>query len=125
MNDIVNHPVHYNSHPSGVECIEITEHMNYNLGNAIKYIWRAGQKGDQIEDLMKARFYLEREINRQNYMDPGRNQSVPVQLELDFAPVKAAQIPSKKADNPQKPAHRTVQCESAKGRLVPKPSRPG
>jgi len=62
----VNHPKHYTSHPSGVECIQITEHMNFCLGNAIKYIWRAGEKDQtkEIEDLQKARWYLEREIAR-------------------------------------------------------------
>jgi len=62
--DPVNHPPHYVAHPSGVECIQITEHMNFCLGNALKYIWRAGLKGDAIEDLKKARFYLDREIER-------------------------------------------------------------
>lgn len=69
--DMVNHPPHYTSHPSGVECIDIVEHMNFNLGNAIKYIWRAGQKGDRIEDLKKARFYLDREIARMGKMTRG------------------------------------------------------
>jgi hypothetical protein len=59
---MVNHPPHYTSHPSGVECIQITEHMSFCLGNALKYIWRAGLKLDTIEDLKKARFYLDREI---------------------------------------------------------------
>ena len=62
--DLVNHPPHYTAHPSSVECIEITEHMNFCLGNAIKYIWRAGLKNDDIEDLEKAIFYLKREIER-------------------------------------------------------------
>jgi hypothetical protein len=62
--DNVNHPKHYTSHPSGVECIEITEHMNFNLGNATKYIWRASLKGKEVEDLKKAIWYLEREIAR-------------------------------------------------------------
>lgn len=44
MNDNVNHPKHYTSHPSGVECITITEHMTFNAGNAMKYLWRAGLK---------------------------------------------------------------------------------
>jgi len=62
---MVNHPPHYTQHPSGVECIQITEHMNFCLGNAVKYIWRAGLKSeDSIEDLKKARFYIEREIQR-------------------------------------------------------------
>jgi hypothetical protein len=60
----VNHPAHYNAHPSGVECIDIVEHFNFNVGNAVKYIWRAGLKGDAIEDLKKAAWYLQREIER-------------------------------------------------------------
>lgn len=63
--DPTNHPAHYTSHPSGVECIQITEHMNFCLGNAIKYIWRAGLKDDNaIEDLQKSIWYLNREIAR-------------------------------------------------------------
>jgi len=63
MVDTVNQPPHYRAHPSGVECIEITEHMNFCLGNAIKYIWRAGVKSeDPVEDLSKAVWYLNREI---------------------------------------------------------------
>lgn len=64
MNDPVNYPKHYTSHPSGVECIQVTEHMNFCLGNAMKYIWRAGQKDGVIQDLEKAVFYLNREIER-------------------------------------------------------------
>lgn len=64
MADMVNSPPHYMAHPSKVECIEITEHFNFCLGNAIKYIWRAGQKGDAIEDLRKAEYYIQREIKR-------------------------------------------------------------
>jgi Protein of unknwon function (DUF3310) len=64
-NDPVNHPSHYTEHPSGVECIQITEHMNFCLGNAVKYIWRAGLKNDNaIEDLKKARWYVDRELER-------------------------------------------------------------
>ena len=62
--DVINHPTHYTAHPSGVECITVTEHFNFNRGNAIKYIWRAGSKGDELEDLKKARWYLDREIAR-------------------------------------------------------------
>lgn len=64
MSDLVNHPPHYTAHPSGIECIQITEHMNFCLGNAIKYIWRADAKGNAVEDLEKARFYITREIER-------------------------------------------------------------
>lgn len=63
MTDAIN-PSHYQNHPSGIQCIEITEHMNFCLGNAIKYIWRAGLKNNAIEDLEKARWYLDREIER-------------------------------------------------------------
>lgn len=64
--DPVNHPAHYLQHPSGVECITITEHFNFNRGNAIKYIWRAGEKSSVslLEDLRKAQWYLNREISR-------------------------------------------------------------
>lgn len=69
MTDPTN-PPHYKSHPSGIECIQITEHMNFNLGNAIKYIWRSGEKPSsqisdtRITDLQKAQWYLAREIAR-------------------------------------------------------------
>lgn len=63
-NDPVNHPLHYTDHPSGVECIQITEHMGFCLGNAIKYIWRADLKNDAIEDLEKAKWYIERELKK-------------------------------------------------------------
>jgi len=64
--DMVNHPPHYTSHPSGVECIDITRHMGFNLGNALKYIWRADLKHDDngVEDLKKAIFYLNDELNK-------------------------------------------------------------
>lgn len=64
--DDVNHPSHYTEHPSGVECIQITEHMNFCLGNAMKYIWRAGLKDGQsaAKDLKKARWYIDRELKR-------------------------------------------------------------
>ena len=62
--DLINHPPHYTAHPSGVECIQITEHMNFNIGNAVKYLWRAGLKGAELADLQKARWYVDREIER-------------------------------------------------------------
>ena len=62
--DLINHPPHYaETHPS-IECIEVTEHFNFNLGNAIKYIWRHQSKGNPVEDLRKARWYVDREIQR-------------------------------------------------------------
>lgn len=59
--DPVNHPSHYTSHPSGIECIQITRHMGFNLGNAFKYIWRADLKNG-LEDLKKAKWYIDDEI---------------------------------------------------------------
>lgn len=64
MVDMVNHPPHYTSHPSGVEAIQITRWMGFNLGNAVKYIWRADLKGNSVEDLRKAAFYINDEIAR-------------------------------------------------------------
>jgi len=72
---MVNHPPHYTSHPSGVECIQVTEHFNFNVGNAIKYLWRAGLKtgaqhpdsvGNEqhLQDMQKAAWYINREISR-------------------------------------------------------------
>lgn len=60
----VNHPPHYNSHPSGVECIDIIEHMPFNIGSAVKYLWREGLKGQEAseKDLHKAIWYIQREI---------------------------------------------------------------
>ncbi|MFM0326102.1 DUF3310 domain-containing protein [Caballeronia glebae] len=64
MSDVVNHPKHYNSHPSGIECIDVVEHFGFNLGNVIKYLWRAEEKGAPIKDLKKASWYLDREIQK-------------------------------------------------------------
>ena len=74
MTDLVNHPPHYTAHPCGVECIVITEHMNFCLGNAVKYIWRAGLKKDALEDLRKARWYVDREIERIEKQSDGRDR---------------------------------------------------
>ena len=60
----VNHPKHYNSHPAGIECIDVIEHFGFNIGNAMKYLWRAGLKGCRTEDLEKAVWYINREIKR-------------------------------------------------------------
>lgn len=67
--DMINQPPHYTSHPSGIECIQITEHMNFCLGNAFKYIWRADLKGNSVEDLEKAVFYLNREISKRKKLN--------------------------------------------------------
>ena len=60
--DKVNHPKHYTNHPSGIECIEITQHHDFCIGNAIKYLWRAGIKGADTEDLEKAIWYINKKI---------------------------------------------------------------
>ena len=62
-------PQHYRQHPSGVECIEVTQHFNYCLGNVIKYVWRAGLKQDAVEDLRKAAWYIDRGIRRREASD--------------------------------------------------------
>jgi len=69
--DPVNNPSHYTSHPSGIECIQVTEFMDFCIGNAIKYLWRAGLKIEegldakekQIQDMRKAIFYINRKID--------------------------------------------------------------
>ena len=62
--DPVNHPSHYTSHPSGIETIQITECMNFCLGNAIKYIMRCEHKDNKKQDIEKAIWYLQRELER-------------------------------------------------------------
>lgn len=76
--DTVNHPPHYTEHPSGIECITITRHMNFNLGNVVKYIWRAGLKDEKIpvEDLQKAAWYLNDEIERRLKIESGQPERV-------------------------------------------------
>lgn len=63
-NDPINNPAHYNSSPSGIEAIQFTEHMGFNLGNAAKYLYRSGKKDDAVQDLRKAVWYTLREIRR-------------------------------------------------------------
>ena len=60
MKDPINHPEHYTSHPSGIECIEVTRHMGFAAGNVIKYLWRNGLKDGEpsLKDLKKAAWYL-------------------------------------------------------------------
>jgi len=73
MSETVNHPPHYNKHPSGVECIEIIRWFPYNVGAVIKHLWRAGLKTDRLEDLQKALVYLENEIEREQQIREGAN----------------------------------------------------
>jgi hypothetical protein len=70
MSDSVNHPKHYNEGPvcphcgKVVECITVIEGMDFCKGSAIKYLWREGKKGDRLEDLKKAQWYLQRLISQ-------------------------------------------------------------
>ena len=90
-NDQVNHPKYYTSDPSGIECIDITRHRNFNIGNAIKYLWRAGLKEDkdrklidkQIEDLNKAVWYLVDEIHRLDGRCTVKTDSINTCLPID------------------------------------------
>ncbi|MDE0330982.1 MAG: DUF3310 domain-containing protein [Nitrospinae bacterium] len=66
MHNEVDHPTHYTDHPSEVECITITLHFSFNVGNAIKCLWRADKKGHPITDLRKALWYINREIERRS-----------------------------------------------------------
>ena len=64
--EAVDHPLHYNLHPAGIECIDVIEEFPHNIGASIKYLWRAGLKpgSDLLQDLEKAQWYVEREIQR-------------------------------------------------------------
>lgn len=95
-NDPINHPAHYTQHPSGVECIEITEHMGFCLGNAFKYIFRAGLKHDAIEDLKKARWYLEREIKRREIEKHEKMGTYPTQVQVSGVPYSVDQAALRK-----------------------------
>lgn len=89
--DNVNHPKHYTSDPSGIECIDITRYRNFNIGNAIKYLWRAGLKEDkdrklidkQVEDLNKAVWYLVDEIHRLDGRCTVKTDSINTCLPID------------------------------------------
>ena len=63
MSDLINNPAHYTQQP--IECIEITEHLNFNLGNAVKYLWRYEDKAKPLEDLKKAHYYLKRQFYKE------------------------------------------------------------
>lgn len=71
--EMVKHPAHYNKHPSGIECIDVVQYMGFNLGNAVKYIWRADLKADAIEDMKKAIQYLQFEIDKRCKNSPLKN----------------------------------------------------
>lgn len=73
--DRVNHPDHYTSHPSGIECVEIAEHLGFNLGNALKYVWRHRGKGNPTEDIRKALWYLQREVKSLAHKPPALQEA--------------------------------------------------
>ena len=75
--DVVNHPKHYTSDPSGIECIQITRWRNFNIGNAIKYLWRNGLKenNSNIQDLKKAICYINDEIKRLEELNAKNNNT--------------------------------------------------
>jgi hypothetical protein len=72
---MINRPPHYNSHPSGQQCVTFSEHLGFNLGNAWKYVWRQGLKNDSVEDLRKSLWYLDRAID---------NQTIPLRRQADL-----------------------------------------
>lgn len=84
MNDKVNNPSHYTSHQSGVECIELTEHLNFNRGNALKYVWRHELKNAGKEDLQKAAWYIKREIERESSLEPSEQAKPSKAYELAY-----------------------------------------
>lgn len=69
MTDNVDHPAHYTGRGIGYECIDITQHQTFCVGNAIKYLWRYQDKGKPLEDLKKARWYAHRAMERQEPID--------------------------------------------------------
>ena len=94
VKDNVNHPQHYTAHPSGIECIEVTEHMSFCVGNAVKYLWRADHKGNDIEDLRKAAWYINREIERrekEGLVTIPKQPKQPKQLELFDLPIRSTE----------------------------------
>lgn len=84
MDDMVNHPAHYKANASGVECIDVTKHMNFCLGNAFKYLYRRNHKHNPVEDMKKAIWYLNAELERrgEDYPINIRPQVTPIEIEL-------------------------------------------
>lgn len=101
MSDPVKHPDHYNW--MDIECIDVVQHFNFNVGNAIKYLWRAGWKDSRthIEDLEKAKFYIEQEIGllKAKALHPATKSKSPVEVVREAheaaIPFGAKRTPSK------------------------------
>ena len=90
--DMINHPPHYTRHPSGVECIQITRHMGFNLGNAVKYIWRADLKGAAVEDLEKAVWYIRDEIAKRKAASTLPNEGLPFAAHMARRDAERAEV---------------------------------
>ena len=82
--DMVNHPAHYNKHPRGIEVIDFVEHMDFCTGNAIKYLCRAEHKGNELEDLRKAIWYIQRKIDTLENKNENKGRIVSIQLIFQF-----------------------------------------
>lgn len=89
--DPVNRPAHYTAHSSGVECIEISEHLCANLAQALQYVWRAPYKGRMAEDLAKARWFIVRECARRQSMAGTYLPTLDFELNARFFKVAAAE----------------------------------
>lgn len=72
MSNEVQHPSHYNGQVPDIECIQVVQWFNFNIGNAIKYLWRHQAKGNPIQDLEKAKQYIDFEIDRLLQQEQGR-----------------------------------------------------
>lgn len=103
-------PHHYKAHPSGIECIDVIEHMSLNVGNAVKYAWRVGLKPgeDSITDLEKAVWYLNREIKRLKAMEAAALAATPSRFVVAATPSG-----SSSASRPSKPRRRSGKAGSA------------
>ena len=88
--DLVNQPKHYCSHPSGIECIQIAELLPFNLGNALKYLWRSDLKWDKQEDTKKAIFYLRRQAESGKQVKLSVSEFI--QLERNLKSIKAVDL---------------------------------
>jgi hypothetical protein len=86
VNDAVNHPSHYRSHPSGVEAIDICEHCDFILGNSIKYLFRCGHKDPVVQDLSKSAWYLRRALAKTYRYTSLRHGHIPLSKVITWEP---------------------------------------
>jgi hypothetical protein len=85
MLDSIDHPQHYTAHSSGIEAIQICEHLDFCLGNAIKYLWRAGKKANTVEDLKKSAWYLRRALGEKHHILGG--EYFPIAKVIESEPI--------------------------------------